>query len=230
VQGGGLPRATGESGVGSGSPVAFAGLLVEESQRAVGEDIGERVHGERRSARWSGLVGEVSASRRLPAQRSAEAQRAGAVEDLECGIEQLLLLAVELLALISPVDVLAGGDGEGRGAKSASPPVKSSQNPLDREGGPSLARISSGQGLVEVRAGVGEDAAVAASAPATATTASTDRLKRKRRQAPLPLATGAFGCPAPPKPLAAPGSARRVSDLLRLPRGPPERGHAGGDR
>src|SRR5699024_3847353 len=102
--------------------------------------------------------------------------------------------------------------------------------PLDREGGPSLVRISSGQGLLELREVVGEDAAVAASSPPTPRTTRTHRFKRKLRQAPLSLATGAFGCHGPPKPLADPGSTRRVSDLLRLPRGDPERRHAVGHR
>ena len=89
------------------------GLLVEEGQRAVGEDVGKRVDGDGHPV-WRGeLVSEVSASRRLPAQGSAESQGAGVVEDPEGGLEQLHLLGVELLASLPPFGVMIGGDGEG---------------------------------------------------------------------------------------------------------------------
>lgn len=65
-----LASAAGESGLRGGSAGAVTGLLFEEGQRTPGEDVGERVEGDDRPVRWGGLVGEVSASRWLPAQGS----------------------------------------------------------------------------------------------------------------------------------------------------------------
>lgn len=63
-----LAGAAGESGLRGGSAGAVTGLLVEEGQRAVGQDVGERGEGDDRPGRWGGLIGEVSASGWLPAQ------------------------------------------------------------------------------------------------------------------------------------------------------------------
>ena len=161
-----LASTAGESGLRRGSAGAVTGLLVEEGQRAVGEEVGERVEGDDRTVRWGGVVGEGSASRWLPAQGSTEEQRTGAVENLKRRFEELHLLVDEFVALLSPVGMLVGGDGEGVwGEDGVAAGEELPEAPLDRELRSSLVGVGHCEGSVEEKQVVGEDAAVSVVRP-----------------------------------------------------------------